>query len=400
MADTPHTQLVPVELPGLGQTYLDQSMVPRVHAFIDYAHRHGVELHFNSAYRSPEHQASLHNDPHAITPATHSLHSAGFAVDVNYISLPADQQRVVREAAQASGLEWGGGFTRKDPPHFYRDPPVDRDTAIAQATRDYEGYESRHAHARATTVASAPLHDAGHPTPSQVHHPLPAHPQATDPRHHQTQVHEHALVLREGAQGRAVHDLQTSLAAMGYRGDDSRSLHADSDFGPRTKHAVEAFQRAHGLEPDGIAGPRTLAALSAAQPAHDAVRIDNPAHADHVLFRQAQAHVHALDAKVQRTSNEQSDNFAAALVVEAKSEHLRGIHGLGRSEDGSRAFAVDSTQANDPYRRYAGVDVVTAMNQPIAESSRRLAEQSAAQVSPPAMQPQQDVTAQSAPRVV
>ena len=84
MTDTRHgtatTELVPTTLPGLGPTYLDQSMVPKVNAFIANAQAHGVDLHFNSAFRTPEGQERLHHDPNAITPADHSLHSAGFAV--------------------------------------------------------------------------------------------------------------------------------------------------------------------------------------------------------------------------------------------------------------------------------------------------------------------------------
>jgi GH25 family lysozyme M1 (1,4-beta-N-acetylmuramidase) len=38
-------------------------------------------------------------------------------------------------------------------------------------------------------------------------------------------------------------------------------LKADGFFGPRTRDAVVAFQRAHGLTPDGVVGPRTAKAL-------------------------------------------------------------------------------------------------------------------------------------------
>lgn len=37
---------------------------------------------------------------------------------------------------------------------------------------------------------------------------------------------------------------------------------ADGDFGPMTKNAVIAFQKANGLTPDGIIGPQTVAALN------------------------------------------------------------------------------------------------------------------------------------------
>jgi RHS repeat-associated protein len=129
--------LTPVDLPGLGATYLDDSFSPNVERFIANASAHGVELHFNSAYRTPAHQAQLHNDPNAITPADQSLHSCGFAVDVNYSTLPAAQQQIIREAAQSAGLSWGGAFRTPDPPHFFIEPSIDRATAIDNATRDY-----------------------------------------------------------------------------------------------------------------------------------------------------------------------------------------------------------------------------------------------------------------------
>ncbi|ANC41165.1 hypothetical protein A6V27_12750 [Hafnia alvei] len=129
--------LVPADLPGLGATYLDDAFLPLVTKFIANAEKNGVHLHFNSAYRSPEHQAALHNDPNAITPADRSLHSCGFAVDVNYSSLPSSQQKIIREAAASAGLDWGGNFRTQDPPHFYNDPRKNRDMLIHNATQEY-----------------------------------------------------------------------------------------------------------------------------------------------------------------------------------------------------------------------------------------------------------------------
>lgn len=37
----------------------------------------------------------------------------------------------------------------------------------------------------------------------------------------------------------------------------------DGEFGPQTEHAVKAFQRLSGLEPDGVVGPMTFTKLSA-----------------------------------------------------------------------------------------------------------------------------------------
>ncbi|MBX6354053.1 MAG: peptidoglycan-binding protein [Thermoflavifilum sp.] len=65
--------------------------------------------------------------------------------------------------------------------------------------------------------------------------------------------------LRIGAHGTAVKQLQAVLIRLGY-------LHgaADGAFGPQTRSAVLAFQKAHHLSADGIVGPKTWAALDAA----------------------------------------------------------------------------------------------------------------------------------------
>ncbi|MBZ4421008.1 peptidoglycan-binding protein [Myxococcus sp. RHSTA-1-4] len=64
--------------------------------------------------------------------------------------------------------------------------------------------------------------------------------------------------VRQGSKGPVVADLQRRLAAAGFNPGP-----IDGDFGPRTKAAVVAFQRAKGLEPDGIVGPKTWGKLQA-----------------------------------------------------------------------------------------------------------------------------------------
>lgn len=63
-------------------------------------------------------------------------------------------------------------------------------------------------------------------------------------------------VLRRGAEGALVEQLQRALAGGGF-GPGAM----DGRFGPATEAALVAFQRAHGLLPDGIAGPLTWARL-------------------------------------------------------------------------------------------------------------------------------------------
>ncbi len=63
-------------------------------------------------------------------------------------------------------------------------------------------------------------------------------------------------VLRQGATGSAVTQLQNKLRAAGH------AISADGVFGPQTRAAVVAFQRAKGLSVDGIVGPQTWGALN------------------------------------------------------------------------------------------------------------------------------------------
>ena len=66
-------------------------------------------------------------------------------------------------------------------------------------------------------------------------------------------------ILRRGAKGEYVLELQKHLVALGYG-----PLVADGDFGKATEAAVKAFQQDHGLKADGWAGNRTQAAIGKA----------------------------------------------------------------------------------------------------------------------------------------
>lgn len=86
-------------------------------------------------------------------------------------------------------------------------------------------------------------------------------------------------VLKEGMEGQAVRDLQTQLAALGYTGKDGKPLNPDGDFGANTKHAVEAFQKVHGLDVDGKAGKLTLAEITSAKANPLVSEASHPSHA-------------------------------------------------------------------------------------------------------------------------
>jgi len=58
------------------------------------------------------------------------------------------------------------------------------------------------------------------------------------------------MILKLGSQGPEVEALQTFL-----------KLNVDGDFGPKTEAAVKDWQKAHGLNPDGVVGDKTYAAM-------------------------------------------------------------------------------------------------------------------------------------------
>ena len=65
-------------------------------------------------------------------------------------------------------------------------------------------------------------------------------------------------MLRKGSKGYQVKVLQVLLILNGC---SCGSSGADGDFGPATDAAARKFQKARGLEVDGIVGPKTWAAL-------------------------------------------------------------------------------------------------------------------------------------------
>lgn len=78
--------------------------------------------------------------------------------------------------------------------------------------------------------------------------------------------------LRKGSKGEDVVVLQKALKSLGYGlgnyGPDHNGI--DGEFGSETETAVKSFQRAYGLEVDGIVGPLTWQALADATKAVEA----------------------------------------------------------------------------------------------------------------------------------
>lgn len=181
-------------------------------------------------------------------------------------------------------------------------------------------------------------------------------------------------VLRQGAHGEGVRALQRELAQLGYDGRDGKPLQADAAFGPDTRHAVEAFQQAHGLKVDGIAGPRTLEKIAEAAHTHQAggsrLQLNEPEHPDYALYRQALDGVHKLDAQHGRAPDGRSEQLAAAITASSRQAGIERIDLVALGTDGKHVFAAQGPM-DSPFKRVTSVPTLEAMETPIAQSTRQ-----------------------------
>lgn len=127
----PAPALVPMNVPGMGQVYFDPEVAPRVKDFIDRAQQAGIDVQFESGFRSTGKQKALLTDPTATTPATpgNSLHEAGRAFDISIKNddgtprFSDEQFRQIVDFGRQAGFNWGGGFRNPDPGHFFVEVP-------------------------------------------------------------------------------------------------------------------------------------------------------------------------------------------------------------------------------------------------------------------------------------
>jgi putative chitinase len=179
--------------------------------------------------------------------------------------------------------------------------------------------------------------------------------------------------LKEGMNGEDVRKLQADLARLGYKDAHGRELHTDGKFGPDTHAALEAFQRDHKLKADGIAGAKTRDAIEA-QKHLDNQKIDKAGAAalDKSLLDQARKGVHDIDAKMNRTPDQASENLTGALAAKAKQDGLTRIDHVVLSDDGSKAYAVQG-DLNSPLKKMAEVQTAQAVNTPLEQSTAKMA---------------------------
>ncbi|URX64696.1 peptidoglycan-binding protein [Luteibacter anthropi] len=185
-----------------------------------------------------------------------------------------------------------------------------------------------------------------------------------------SQLHngDHDGVLRRGDRGDAVGALQASLTALGYKDSNGHQLQADKDFGANTYHAVKTFQHDHGLQEDGIAGRATLGAITEAVARQKVPSMMDTGHPAKGMYDQAFQCVAQLDKNHHRETGPHSQMLSGSLVTAATAAGFQRIDHVILSDDASRAYAVQG-DLKSPFKQYADVDVMKAIQTPLSQSS-------------------------------
>ncbi|MBV6842584.1 peptidoglycan-binding protein [Xanthomonas euvesicatoria] len=238
--------------------------------------------------------------------------------------------------------------------------------------------------------ASDPLSEARDLLQERSHNKQQSHA-ATE--HKPSQAHAAADapgVLRENARGAEVRTLQQTLQQLGYKDAGGNELKADGAYGQRTSEAVKAFQRAHGLQDDGVVGRDTQAALKQAEKTPLLSEKTNP---DHPLFNQAVNKLEQLGPNA-FANRQQLANAAGHMTFEAKVSGMQRIDMVAQSKDGNGLFAVQG-QPTDPAHQRIYTDKATAAERPLEQSSNAVRQEAQTQTQAQDQQEQQRSQARS-----
>jgi len=117
-------KLIPVNLPGIGKTFLDDRFYADLERLISRTQEEGIGLTFWSAFRTEAKQIELHKkDPKRTAAPGKSPHEGGFAVDIHWEQLTQEQMTKVETIAGEIGISTGKKFSPSEPGHFYEEVP-------------------------------------------------------------------------------------------------------------------------------------------------------------------------------------------------------------------------------------------------------------------------------------
>jgi cell wall-associated NlpC family hydrolase len=174
-------------------------------------------------------------------------------------------------------------------------------------------------------------------------------------------------ILGRGDKGQSVSHLQQQLHRLGYTSAEGPPLMIASDFGRDTDRAVRAFQRAHGLQVDGVVGKETREALAKAE---RTPLLSEKTHPNHSLFQEAQQGLRQLPPGILRNPDE-LNNTAATLAQKARESGIFRIDHVLMNTRGDRVIAVQG-DPQDPTRNFVAVDKVQAASQSLEQSTAHL----------------------------
>lgn len=168
--------------------------------------------------------------------------------------------------------------------------------------------------------------------------------------------------LRLDSRGADVVALQESLNRLGYTGRDGQPLETRSGiYGPETKFAVEALQRARGIEVDGVVGRDTRGALAIAS---ERPLLSESTHPNHALYW---AIARQLPAGMR-------PEVAANITLQAMENGITSVDKLQRVEvAGSDVFVTSTTPG---YRVNVDLQAPTPSMQDMSDHVRQQSQQS------------------------
>jgi hypothetical protein len=125
VCDPTGKKLIPVNLPGIGKTYLDDRFYSDLQKLISRAQEAGMEVTFTEAFRTEPDQTKLYKrDPKRAAEPGKSSHEAGFAVDIKWSQLTESERNIVIQIAEELGLSTGKKFLEQsEPGHIFKEVP-------------------------------------------------------------------------------------------------------------------------------------------------------------------------------------------------------------------------------------------------------------------------------------